>query len=190
MASSNDDLAYLEGLDVHMAELGDSEAVRRYANGMLRRLRSLVTQRNELKADTEHEIRLIEDACDARTLPLERAITTLTEHLKHIGAALADLEPDPKRRTWELTYGTIKLTERQASMVLADKQAVIAWALDNAAELVTTETAHKVDTAAVKRRMHIVGETVIDHNGEPCPGFTVKPAHSDWTVSPITEGVF
>jgi phage host-nuclease inhibitor protein Gam len=160
----------------------------REANRHLRTIRGLMRERSRLKEDFDTERALLDERETELIGTVEGQITALTERVKLIHQAV--MADDPALKAWRLAYGTIGARQHQPSVVLDDAAALLAWARDNAAELVTRTEVEKVDTVAAKRRVTIQGDLVVDPDGEIVAGFRVKPAYTEQTVTWLPEERF
>lgn len=170
-------------------QLPDEAAV----NRTLRRRTRLVREMERVVAIAEDEARQrrewVEDRCSGITRQLEWIDRGLAGYMRQLKAAT-------KRKSLPLPAGTLKLTAPgQASLVVDDLEAFVAWVDADADRAVFLKREPKPVAAMVKdatalgRKLRTEGDRdvfeVVDEAGEVVPGVTMtKPSEDRFSVTP------
>ena len=87
---------------------------------------------------------------------------------------LSILEQDPKQRTLSTPYGKSRTRRSAAQPDKADDEKLLTYAKSNQLnDLIKVE--ESVKWGDLKKKLKVVGNNVVDENGEVVPGVVVKP---------------
>ena len=162
------------------------------ADEQLRRLAKVRAEMAQIGDHAQAEIERIQEWHARRVEVLAGRERWLAEGLEMWHRAV--LADDPSRKTISLPCGTLKSRSQQPVWVF-DDEVFIAWARENAPELVRVpEPKPQVDKAAAKKALHITSGDLpaeaalaITDDGEVVPGVTVQVRGPSFTV--VTEEV-
>lgn len=133
------------------------------AGWQLERRRKIIEDRDELIAFYKERIKAVEEDADWKLGFIDRALRGFFETVQHKAT---------KTQEYYLLPGGKIMMKKQAPDYDKDDKTVIAWLKDNGgADYVKTE--EKLDWAALKDASTVVGETIVNSDGEVIPGVKV-----------------
>lgn len=142
------------------------------ADWALRRLGSIRKQIAEAEALAEAERERVQSWLDHVRHSFEADITYFEGQLRQYG----EIQREAGRKTVDLPHGKIKTRQVSAKFEVVDKDSFLAWARDNAPDLIKVTEAPSLSAMNSTLAKAQGADAAVTPDGEVVPGVSVTPA--------------